>query len=103
MIVAPGWWVTNVGIMVFFGLVAYAPPVTRWWRRTVTDAVPIPALRVGFAAGVALHVIEARHAYRHARELGMSQSAGLWAAQAATVGFPSLLALRRLRAEHRPG
>jgi len=81
--------------MAAFGVVACSPKATQFYRRHVRDTSPI-LLRAGFAAAVALHVLEARAAYRTARAGGLTRSAPLWGAQTLAVGFPSLLALRRV-------
>ncbi|MFN8036238.1 MAG: DUF4499 domain-containing protein [Acidimicrobiia bacterium] len=91
--VAPGWWIGLLGGMVVYGIVAFNPTATRWYRGHVRDT-PAWLLRGGFALACGLHALEASYAYRRARELD-ARPAALWGAQTFLVGFPSLLALRR--------
>lgn len=63
----------------------------------VSEVVPLPArskLRQMLGFTVGLHVVEALVAGRAARKHDLP--AGRWARQTFVVGFPSLLALRRL-------
>ena|ERR1700722_7181925 len=97
--VRPKWWwfaLLDGGIlaMVVFSMSDGA-------HRTVSESgpapLPLPPQRVlrGMLAGTALiHAVEAMVAARGARRRGLD--AGSWARQTFAVGFPSLLALRRL-------
>jgi transmembrane protein TMEM254 len=70
-------------------------------HRAVSGLLPVAlpprrALRTLFAAAVVVHVAEAAAAARGARRRGLPVAG--WAGQTLLVGFPSLLALRRLPA-----
>ena len=95
--VRPKWWwfaLLDGGIvaMIIFS-------VSDGAHRAVTESgpAPLPPQRVlrGMLAGTALiHAVEAVFAARGARRRGLP--AGSWARQTFVVGFPSLLALRRM-------
>jgi hypothetical protein len=98
VVVRPAWWLATFGGMIAFGLIALAPPVNRWYRRTVSDRTPNAVLRAGFAVATLTHVLEARHARRAAAQAGCSERGRrLWYAQTLLVGFPSVQAFRRAR------
>ena len=62
----------------------------------VRARVPVPSRRtvqVITGATAAVHVVEARSAYRRARALGMTRSAPRWALETFLCGFPVLLSL----------
>lgn len=98
VLVQPAWWLVTFGGMVAFGLIALAPPVNRWYRRTVSDRTPNTVLRAGFAVATLTHVLEARYLRRAAVQAGCSdRDRRLWYGQTLLVGFPSVQAFRRAR------
>lgn len=63
------------------------------------ETVPLPEqsqLRQLVVGTAVVHVGEAAFAYRRAKRLGLGDAAGRWALQTFVVGFPSLLAMRRV-------
>lgn len=71
---------------------------------TVSARLPLPSrplLRAAIIGTALVHVGEATFAYRTAKAAGMHHTAGRWAREALVVGFPSLLALKRVAAEAR--
>ena len=98
VVVRPAWWLATFGGMIVFGLIALAPPVNRWYRRTVSDRPPNAVLRAGFAVATLTHVLEARHAVEPRRKpVARSRDRRLWYVQTLLVGFPSVQAFRRAR------
>jgi hypothetical protein len=90
-----GWFLLLDGGLVALEVLAFSRPAYEKARATV----PLPEqsdLRRIFAVAVLLHVGEAFIAHRRATRLGLGESAGKWAAQTLVVGFPSLLAMRRV-------
>lgn len=95
--VRPKWWwfaLLDGGIVALFVF-----SLSDGAHRAVSESgpAPLPPQRVlrGMLAGTALiHAVEAMVAARGARRRGLD--AGSWARQTFAVGFPSLLALRRL-------
>lgn len=83
-VVAPIWWVSNLGSMVVAGVVA---------SRSRSKL-----MRLGFTIGVVTHLAEASYAYHTARRAGFTNSANKWFLQTLAVGFPSLIALHAARA-----
>ncbi len=84
-LVAPHWWVSNLGGMIMSGFVA---------SRSKSKLV-----RLGFVLAATTHVVEAAYAYNAAKRAGFDQSAPKWALQTLAVGFPSLIALHAAKAD----
>jgi hypothetical protein len=82
--VAPYWYLTNTGGVLMNGVLAMT---TR--KRSY---------QLLFWGAVAVHAVEAAYAYRAAQRAGFRQSAPRWALQTLAVGFPSLVALRKVTA-----
>ena len=82
--VARHWYVTNTGGVLMNGVLAMT---TR--KRSY---------QLLFWGAVAVHAVEAAYAYRAAQRAGFSESAPRWALQTLAVGFPSLMALRKVTA-----
>jgi hypothetical protein len=61
----------------------------------VTAGISQGRLRIIFVAAVLTHVAEAGYAWRLAQRAGLVTSAGGWAVQTFTLGFPSLRLLGR--------
>jgi hypothetical protein len=95
--VRPKWWwfaLLDGGIA---ALVVFSASGGAHRAVSESSPAPFPPQRVlrGMLAGTALiHTVEAMFAARGARRRGLP--AGSWARQTFAVGFPSLLALRRL-------
>jgi len=90
---ALGWFVLLDGGVVALTLLA----ADQRAYDAVAERVPLPsrrALQVLAGATVVVHAAEALVAGRIARRRGLP--AGRWMAQTFVVGFPSLLALRRI-------
>lgn len=90
-----GWFLFLDGGIAMLKLLALSRPAYEKARETV----PLPEqseLRKLLAVTAALHVGEAAFAYRRAKRLGLGDAAGQWAVQTFVVGFPSLLAMRRV-------
>ena len=84
-LVAPYWWVTNLGGIVANGIIA-----ARSKKRIA---------KVTFAVGAAYHVVTAVYAYYAAREAGLGDDAWKWGLQTLAVGTPSARALHRMLQE----
>lgn len=90
-----GWFLLLDGGIAVLKLLAFSRPAYEKARETL----PLPEqseLRRMVAVTAVLHVGEAVIAHRRATRLGLGDSAGKWAAQTFVVGFPSLLAMRKL-------
>jgi len=91
---APGWYVTNLGGMVSYGVIVASPSARAAIARATKGRVGSTVLRAGFAAAVALHVGEAVATVVVARRRGVRPgSAAALALRTLAVGFPSLQAL----------
>ena len=63
--------------------------------------IPVPSrpvVKALWAGSFVVHVIEATAAYKMAKGRGMPKSAGRYAAEAAILGFPVLLKIRKVSA-----
>ncbi len=90
---APGWFVLLDGGVVTLTALVVSPRLDARARQVV----PLPSrpvMRALLVGTVVAHVGEAAAAHRTARRHGLP--AGAWARQTFAVGFPSLLALRRV-------
>jgi hypothetical protein len=87
---APRWYLTNLGGMVVYGLIAGRALASGSARR-----VPTAMLAGGFALAAATHVVEAGYATSLARRRALpTRSVAAVGLRTLAVGFPSLLALR---------
>jgi len=90
-----GWFLLLDGGLISLKLLALHKPT----YDKVRETIPLPEqseLQRLLAGTAVVHVGEAIWAYRRAKRHGLGDAAGKWAVQTFVVGFPSLLAQRRL-------
>lgn len=91
---APGWYLTNLGGMVAYGVIVASPSARAAIARATGGRVGSTVLRAGFAAAVALHVGEAIATAVVTRRRGLRGTAvAALSLRTLAVGFPSLRAL----------
>lgn len=94
-------WVLVIGGMATYGVIAFADPAWRAWRR-VDRWLPRPIYQAGFLVACGTHVYKAGVASAISRELGHGRrQRRAWTRQTLTLGFPSLRLLRALPREPR--
>jgi hypothetical protein len=92
---APGWYLSNLGGMVAYGLIVTSPPARRALAPGSGRRSPAALLAGGFALAAATHVAEAAYATSVARRRGLpGRSVAAVGLRTLAVGFPSVIALR---------
>jgi len=90
-----GWWVSIVGGLLAFGVVAYCDPVWNAWSQHVLGFIPRFFYQVGFLAAVLTHVHKGQNAVRIAERAGLHETSMGWGWQTFILGFPSMGMLRK--------
>src|SRR5207302_4525642 len=83
------WWLSVIGGMTTFGLIAHNPRTTRWWSRVARTRAPVWIYQLGFWAAVAEHVRKALEAVQLAEGAGLHDTSGGWGWQTFVLGAPS--------------
>ena len=91
---APRWYLTNLGGMVAYGVIASSPAACAAIARRTGGRVSPRVLRAGFAVAVALHVGESVATAVVTRRRGLrAHTVAALTLRTLAVGFPSLQAL----------
>ena len=98
----PFWWIGVIGLLSLLALLGFSASFHRAYSHALYNPGDPTTLKWVFLACIPIHVFEGAWAFRRAKELGMQDSARMWAGMCFLIGFPGswqLVKLARTRRE----